>query len=185
MEQVKRIMRIAGKENFFLGRSDDTNYYLEEATYNCQHYWGFGYIQGYYKGKWQSHQHFKGLIEWQKLPTLPFMEETPLTVDERWDLVELMQRFYTLKKFTELVYNSNGAHVTGSGLNSSMRSAAYYHAAQTALRKTLPDIFSEIYHILTPADVATPVVRYPKYWGDWAMPGEADYSDKTRIQLEA
>lgn len=179
----KRLRKSDTKTQFFLGCSDDTNYYLEEATYDCRHYWGFGYVQGYYKGKWHSHQHFDGLIDWQKLPTLPFMAETPLTERERWDLVELMQRFYTLQKFTELVY-SNGAHITGSGLNSNLRSAPYYNAAQTVLRKTLPDIFGEVYRILTPSDVATPVVRCPKYWGDWAMPGEADYSAKTRIQLE-
>lgn len=112
-----------GKDIYLLGRDDTgTNYWLEQASWDCEWYWGFGYIETYTNNRYpsrskdiSSHQHFDGLFfNTGKMGYDAFKEffaETPLTDKETWRLLELMKSFYIAKEYASMIY-LGGAHYT-------------------------------------------------------------------------
>ena len=110
----KKTSHAFGKTVYLLGQDEDgINYWLEEPSWDCGWYWGFGYVETYYKNKLpsqaadiDSHQHFDGLFldgpECGKEMFKKFFKETPLTDDEIWELTDYMKTFYTLKSVAEL-----------------------------------------------------------------------------------
>lgn len=110
----KKVSKAFGKIIYFLGKDvNGTNYWLEEPSWDCGWYWGFGYVENYTNNARPDlarditcHQHFDGLFlkgpdcgkdEFKKL-----LVQTPLTDDEIWELTDYMRTFYTLKEVAEL-----------------------------------------------------------------------------------
>lgn len=110
----KKTTNAFGKKVWLLGKdADGINYWLEEPSWDCGWYWGFGYIETYEKNKSpdkardiDSHSHFDYMfMRGSKCTRDMFKEffvETPLTDDEIWELVDYMKTFYTLKDVAEL-----------------------------------------------------------------------------------
>ena len=104
-----------GKDIYLLGKDKDgINYWLEEASWDCGWYWGFGYVETYTNNKYphlsrdiNSHQHFDGLFLkgaiFDSFKSL--LVETPLSDNEIWKLLELMDTFYTLRESADLFKN--------------------------------------------------------------------------------
>lgn len=103
-----------GKEIYLLGKDKEgTLYWLEEPSWDCGWYWGFGYVETYTNNKnphlakdINSHQHFDGLFmrgpKCEKDMFKEFFVETPLNDNEIWELCDYMKTFYTLKEVAEL-----------------------------------------------------------------------------------
>lgn len=110
----KRIEKAFGKTIYLLGRDEGgTNYWLEEPSWDCGWYWGFGYVECYTNNNNPSmarditcHQHFDSLFlngrECGHDAFKKFFVETPLSDDEIWELCDYMKTFYTLKSVAEL-----------------------------------------------------------------------------------
>ena len=110
----KKTLKAFGKKVWLLGKDKDgINYWLEEPSWDCDWYWGFGYVETYEDNKSpnkakdiSSHQHFDGLfLDGPKCARDMFKDffvETPLSDDEIWELVDYMKTFYTLKSVAEL-----------------------------------------------------------------------------------
>ena len=110
----KKMTKAFGKNIYLLGRdAEGTNYWLEEPTWDCDWYWGFGYVETYTNNMNPklakdilSHQHFNGLFLSGRQNAFDefkdFFAETPLTDDEIYELVDYMQTFYTLSKAAEV-----------------------------------------------------------------------------------
>ena len=110
----KKTTNAFGKKVWLLGKdADGTNYWLEEPSWDCGWYWGFGYIETYTNNDSpskskdiNSHSHFDYMfMRGNKCTRDMFKEffvETPLTDDEIWELVDYMKTFYTLKDVAEL-----------------------------------------------------------------------------------
>jgi hypothetical protein len=110
----KKTLKAFGKTVWLLGKDKDgINYWLEEPSWDCDWYWGFGYVETYEDNKSpdkakdiSSHQHFDGLfLDGPKCARDMFKDffvETPLSDDEIWELVDYMKTFYTLKSVAEL-----------------------------------------------------------------------------------
>lgn len=110
----KKTMRAFGKTIYLLGKDKEgINYWLEEPSWDCGWYWGFGYVETYTNNTnpskardISSHQHFDSLfLKGNKCAYdmfKGFFAETPLTNDEIWELVDYMYTFYTLRETAEL-----------------------------------------------------------------------------------
>ena len=125
----KKTTRAFNKEIYLLGKdADGTLYWLEEPSWDCGWYWGFGYIETYTNNKYphlakdiNSHQHFDGLfLSRNKCGFDAFKEffvETPLSDNEIWELCDYMVTFYTLQKMAELYKHGWSQYTTRAKLD--------------------------------------------------------------------
>ena len=131
----KRVSKAFGKKIYLLGvDKEGENVWLEEPSWDCDWYWGFGYIERYTNNENPersrdilSHSHWDseivGKIDvWDEkkqkfvkseyihhLNENPNFKDTVLTDDESWELAELMNSFYILSKTAELLkYGCSG-----------------------------------------------------------------------------
>ena len=110
----KKTSKAFGKKVWLLGKDKDgINYWLEEPSWDCGWYYGFGFVETYTHNTRpdlardiDSHQHFDSLFlngpKCSKDMFKEFFAETPLSDDEIWELVDYMKTFYTLKSVAEL-----------------------------------------------------------------------------------
>ena len=110
----KKTSKAFGKKVWLLGKDKDgINYWLEEPSWDCGWYYGFGFVEAYTHNTRpdlardiNSHQHFDSLFlngpKCSKDMFKEFFVETPLSDDEIWELVDYMKTFYTLKSVAEL-----------------------------------------------------------------------------------
>lgn len=152
----KKVSKAFGKKTYLLGKDEDGIWYwLEEATWDCEWYWGFGYVRSYTNNQHpeksrdlDSHQHFNNLF--LKGPKMckemfdDFFIETPLNNNEKWKLLELMQTIYTLKEYSEVVYRG-GSHISDNPLREVIKSQEEYNRINKIV---LPQLFEEVYKIL-------------------------------------
>ena len=114
----KKTSHAFGKKIWLLGQDEEgTNYWLEEPSWDCGWYWGFGYIETYTNNRApsaskdiQSHSHFDSCWscnnEYLDLRNRDnfkkFFKKTTLTDNKIWELCDYMKTFYTLKEVAEL-----------------------------------------------------------------------------------
>ena len=162
-----------GKDIYLLGKQADGDLiWLESASWDCDWYWGFGYIETYTNNNRpdlakdiSSHSHWTGLVGRQEyydiekhcfrlgsdyihhLNNNPNIAETVLTDDESWELADLMKTFYTLKDMAEL-YHSGNSHLTSkTKVNLKNEEQENY-----INKELIPKIFNRVYEILSPSN---------------------------------
>ena len=120
----KRTEFAFNKKIWLLGRrkEDGRNVYLEEPSWDCGWYWGFGYLETYTNNKnpqlardIYTHSHFDGDIIKGKSNAFynfkEYFEETTLSDGEIWKLCDYMNTFYTLKE-TARIFGSGCSYFT-------------------------------------------------------------------------
>ena len=159
MEKIKKKQSEAfGKRIYLLGKNKYGEYlWLEEGKWDCDWYWGFGYVKSYTNNRNPSrarditcHTHIDSLI-FKKvennylghLNEQSNLEETTLTETESWEFSDLMQSFYTLKK-TAALYHQGNSHLTSSHHLSLKNQDAYNRINKIEI----PQIMKQIYQIL-------------------------------------
>ena len=159
----KRVSKAFGKKIYLLGTFEDGhNFWLEEPTWDCGWYWGFGYVETY---TIQSHQHYDGLCfkkyeyydhkkgcfqqgEYiHKLSDRPDVVACSLIEREQWILSDLMKMAYTLKKTAEL-YRQGNAYLTTHDLVPQLKRL---DREKEINEIELPAIFAQMKKLLTPA----------------------------------
>lgn len=120
----KRTEEAFGKEVYLLGKDEyGILYWLCEPSFDCNWYWGFGYISSYTDNdnpKWArdicTHQHFQMFLDgihgnfyvdaWKY-----FFNESTLSDEEVWHLMELMKTAYALKEMAA-IYHRGGSNIS-------------------------------------------------------------------------
>lgn len=157
----KRKNHAFGKDIYFLGTDKDgVNYWLEAAKWNCDWYWGFGYIETYTNNKYpsrsrdiQSHSHWDNSIVGKQDQYVHHINEnkmfieTVLTENESWELSELMESFYALKNAAE-VLGRGSSHISKNPCAEIIKNEDEVKRINEIV---LPAIFAEVYKILTPS----------------------------------
>lgn len=134
--------------------------WLAPPSWDCGHYWGFGYLQNR-----DNHTHFSSFVggditayddekrAWVKLRHIhnvyanPNLVECTFSEKEGWMLAELFSQFYNLKKMAEFSNRKRpNSHITDSPV---------YHGDMTDVAKhindvMLPKIMDRIMLMLTP-----------------------------------
>jgi len=101
-----------GKDVYLLGKDDQgIKYWLEAPSWDCDWYWGFGYIETYQGNRRpsiasdvSSHSHADKFMseyftEWNG--TSPILKQKTFTEKEGWELSELFSQFYHLREQAE------------------------------------------------------------------------------------
>jgi hypothetical protein len=130
-----------GKDIYLLGTdSDKQKYWLEAPKWDCDWYWGFGYVETYTNNRnpflakdIKSHRHidnsFIGQHEYydgkkdahclgkyiHNIYDSPLLKEKTFSKEEGWQLSELFKQFYLLKEMAEFCHRERpSCHVTTS-----------------------------------------------------------------------
>ena len=152
----KYFMHKFGKDCYFIGKDKDgTNYFLEAATWDCNWYWGGGYVETYTNNHnpvaskdIASHQHFDNLFfNGRKNGYNAFKEflpVNPFTDTEIWKICELMKSFYTALKYSDMLHNG-GAHYISNPAAEIIKSNDEYERIN---KKVIPAIMKKLYVIL-------------------------------------
>lgn len=111
----KQVSKAFNKTIYLLGIGEDgKKYWLEAPSWDCNWYWGFGYVETYTNNNRpdlsrdiSSHQHFDGLFFNRKKNGYEafkeFFKSSTLIDDEIWQLCDYMKTFYTLRETAEIM----------------------------------------------------------------------------------
>jgi len=145
-----------GKDIYLLGRDKyGTNYWLEQASWDCEWYWGGGYVETYTNNRSPehskdiaSHTHFDSLFfNVGKYDYDSFNElfvEHPFTKDEVYKILGLMREFYTALRYSNLLYAS-ALYCATNPVSDVIKSEKEYNRIN---RSVIPAIMNELYKIL-------------------------------------
>lgn len=119
METIKKSKnRRFNQTAFLLGeRKDGEKVYLQAGSWDCDWYWGFGYIEVYGKRDINEHYHFDSLFNKFGLEGIEeHFKSFVLNESEMWVLADLMKSFYSLKETAEF-YHQGNSHYTNTGVD--------------------------------------------------------------------
>ena len=154
----KQIRRAFGKNIYLLGKDQDgVNYWLEEPSWDCGWYWGFGYVETYTNNRnpekardISSHQHFDSLFlkgnKCSRDMFKDFFKDTPLEDNEIWELVDYMKTFYTLRNVAELFKHGYSWQTEKAKIDSLQNEGE----CDLVNKKWLPEVFERIKNLLSP-----------------------------------
>jgi len=95
-------------EKLFLGKTESEIIYLYKHSWECDWYWGMGYV-----GNLNNHYHFEKFISNETDPKKIFPMGTNLTQSDWWVLRDLFIQAYALKHVAE-IYQFGGNQVENS-----------------------------------------------------------------------
>lgn len=153
----KEIATYFGKKNYLLGKGQDgKNIYLVAPSWDCDWYWGFGYLETYTKRFGQTdtdmHTHFDSLKQYGNQNFYDafkeYFKETPLNDNEIWTLCDYMKTFYTLKETAEFFRHGYSWYTEKAKIDDLQRTDLENEINQ----KMLPQLFEKIDKLLTPQE---------------------------------
>lgn len=112
--------------------------YLEEHSWDCSWYWGFGYI-----GNHRLSTHFNLCFLNGETDINKIFQETPIRQEEWWLLRDLFIQAYALKDSAE-VYHYGGHQVTKRGVTDIIQSKEM----EDEINKDLKIVLDEIWGLL-------------------------------------
>ena len=153
---LKKQSHAFGKNVYLLGKDEQGVYYwLEQPKWECDWYWGFGYIETYTNNTRPdlardiaSHQHADRFMsefftEWNN--SKPILKEATFTTEEGWELSELFAQFYFLREAAEN-FGRGKAHCANTKIDLWKKPELVKEINETIL----PEVMSRILEILTP-----------------------------------
>ena len=156
----KKISYAFGKDVYLLGLGKDGEFYwLEQATWDCDWYWGLGYVETYTCSSSpsssrdiRSHNHFNSMFFKKNVSCYEaftdFFLDIPLGENEAWKLLELMKAAYTAREYSDMLH-TGGAHISQNPVKETIRQQTEYDRIN---QKVIPAIMSEVYKLLSPEE---------------------------------
>lgn len=157
---AKKVSHAFGKTIYLLGRNEDgTNYWLEEPSWDCGWYWGFGYLEAYTNNRYPHlakdivhHTHFDYLFLRGNKTAFDlfkeFFKETTLTDNEIWELCDYMKTFYTLKSVAGLFKHGYSWQTERAQIEKLQNE----EQCDLVNKIWLPEVFKRIKALLTPTE---------------------------------
>ena len=158
IENFENEEKYRGNTYYLLGIDEDnTKYYLQRGTFDCDWYWSGGYINTFNRTKTDIslHTHYKaGEVNGNKFSDITgdnsgfnaIFKQTPLTDDEKWTFHELMRTFYIMQEAMELAHRG-GANISSyKPLKEQIQNNdiyEYYKKLIAQLHKELDKLLSE------------------------------------------
>ena len=146
-----------GHKYYLLGTDKEgIKYYLEEASWNCDWYWGGGYVKTFSNNRnpvcsrdIDSHHHFNYMFLTYNKNGFDmfkdFFKETPFTDNEIWKICELMKSFYIAREYSDMIYRG-GANYTQNPAKETIMNEVEYNRINKVV---IPSIMDELYKILS------------------------------------
>lgn len=147
-KEKKQKVHYLGKSAFLLGKrkEDSKKVYLEIGSWDCDWYWGFGYLVVYNQSRSDVDEfyHFDSLLKEFGLNGIEkHFKSFVLKENEMWILADLMSSYYKLKEVAEFYYMGN-SNFTEQGLKIKNRRRA------KVINKDIERIIKEVEKLLTP-----------------------------------
>jgi len=129
--------------DFRMGKVDGDSIYLKAPSWDCDWYWGFGYL-----GNKNTHYHLDGLDKNKNLfDAIRAHFEDSLTITDEadlWTFCELVETFYSLKNAAE-VLGRGGSHYTKNPVSNIIKNKS---EAKRINDIVMPSIFEALQAIL-------------------------------------
>jgi hypothetical protein len=146
------------KKIYLVGTNNDgENVWLEAPSWDCNWYWGFGYLETYTNNAnparsrdIASHSHFSQFFNKRECGYDAFkhyFKDTVLSDDELWQLLDLMKTFYTLQETAEIMHRGHSNYTERVSVNIKDMDA-YNHIN----KDLIPQITKAILDLLSPAN---------------------------------
>lgn len=130
--------------------SEGVKYYLQDFSWDCGWYWGGGYVETFTNNKApslsvdiQSHQHFNTMFfngNYEKF----LKADTPFTLAEKWQILELLKTFYTMREYSDTLYRG-GAHFTTNPVKDIIKNEEEYNRINKVI---IPAVREELIKII-------------------------------------
>lgn len=146
---VKKVIEKFGKKHYLLGirKEDNAEIWLEEATWNCNWYWGFGYLVVFNDNMsdYIESTHFDSVFKFMTLDCFKnYFTETVLSDGEIWTLLENMKTLYTLRGYSDVLFHG-GSFITDNDFKDLIKNDAECDRINKVL---FPTILDSIYKLL-------------------------------------
>lgn len=140
------------RKRYLLGirKEDNKKVYLTEASWDCDWYWGFGYVNTFTPRNTYDHQHFDDLFLEKNIfySFKEYFKNTTLNDEDIFILLNYMKEFYICKKYAEVL--RHGGYITTKAL--SITEEKNKEANQKEIERInkilLPELFEKIYKLL-------------------------------------
>lgn len=156
----KRKSHAFGKNVYLLGLGQDGQFYwLEQAAWDCDWYWGLGYVETYTRSESpessrdiNSHNHFDSMF-FEKTVSCNeaftnFFTDTPLSEKEMWKLLELMRAAYIARAYSDMLH-TGGAHISQNPVKETIKNQEEYTRINN---EVIPALMTEVYELLSPEE---------------------------------
>lgn len=147
-----KINKILTDKGYLIGVKDNEYIYLEKPSWDCGWYWGFGYLEYYYKNRKNCHRihtHFDIVfLETKKglgYNIFKQLDKCVLTNEEIWLLLDYMSTFYKLKEAAE-VFGRGCSHYTDRARQDFVKNIDMCNSINKVI---LPKLFDKIHNLLT------------------------------------
>lgn len=156
---MKKERKIAFDKNIYLLGKDENGikYWLEEASWDCEWYWGFGYIETYTNNKnpelskdIMSHEHFDSLFLNNNIfySYKDFFKKSTLNDDEIYKLLGYMKEFYAMRKYSDLLCCGNGITSKAKNIKEEKNEIENQKEYERINKILMPELFKKIYKLL-------------------------------------
>ena len=128
---------------FLMGQVDRYNIYLSAPSWDCNWYWGFGYL-----GNRDCHYHLDGINHNKNMYDAiieHFGDTLTISKEDLWTFCELMKSAYALTETAE-VLGRGGSHYTDNPCKDIIMNTVETTRINTVV---LPAIFDAVYDMLT------------------------------------
>jgi len=132
---------VNGENRVFFGtrKSDNIRIYLSKPSWDCNWYWGFGYL-----GNKDEHYHLSGYADARNINMYDALEQdydlNPKIKEKLWDFCELVKTAYALKETAE-VLGRGGSHYTKNACASVIKNPEEVTRINEVV---LPSIFEQL-----------------------------------------
>lgn len=146
----KLVIERGNKKYYLLGiNKEGEEVFLEEASFDCNWYWGIGYVEIFDERRKHliSHSHFSSLFLGRNVPDSfrEYFKETPLSDREMWDMLEIMKSLYSLREYSDLLH-LGGANITNAKYKELIGNDEEYKRINEII---IPKLLEDLYSILT------------------------------------
>lgn len=150
----KQTIEKFGKKYYLLGvrKEDNKKVWLEEGSFDCDWYWGIGYVEVFNHNYTDidEHTHFDCLFLKTNIYNSfkDYFKETTLTDNEIWQLLELMKTIYQLRNFSDTIYQ-NGSHITSNNTEKEIFNKDIYKNMYDKINdEDIPKLLEDVYKML-------------------------------------
>ena len=162
----KQKNRAFNKDIYLLGEDvDGIKYWLEAPSWDCNWYWGFGYVETYTNNKHpemskdiESHQHIDSSFLGEgnakdggychNIYDSKLLHKKTFTESEGWELSELFKCFYLLQKYADFKKHGH-VNISPSNTTKNMKDLKEWNSIN---QKDIPIITTRILEILAPKE---------------------------------
>ena len=148
----KQVIEKFGKKYYLLGtrKEDDKKVWLEQASFDCDWYWGIGYIEIFNHNYTDidEHTHFNTLFLNSYDTFKDYFKEITIENNEIWQLLEFMTTIYQLRNFSDTIY-LKGSHITNNNTEELLFNEDIYKKMYDNINnEDIPKLLEQVYKML-------------------------------------